>query len=327
MGTASAEAPAAQAAGAAARRRRWSRRQARQAGYFYLFVSPWLLGFVCLSLIPIGLGLTISFSNYDGFNLDTARWVGFDNYVRAWHDPDVRFALGRTFALMAVVVPGSVLLQLTLASLLNEAIRARGLFRTLFYLPSVVPLVAAAWIWKSVGAPDGLLNTVLQTLGAGPVGWLVDHSTDLLRMWLLWAWSGAGMLIFLAALQGVPRELREAAAIDGAKPLQIMRKIVLPIISPAIFFQLVSTMFVAFQVFAEPILLSPGLTLLSNAPPPENNVFVTNAFQQVFVNQRFGYGAALLWILFAIAVLVTLLLFATARFWVFYERPGRGRKA
>jgi multiple sugar transport system permease protein len=318
--------PVAAATRAFSRTRRRSRRQTRQAAYFYLFVTPWMAGFVGLALIPIGLGLAMSFTNYDGYNLDTVRWVGLDNYDRALHDEDAHLALERTLVLLVVAVPGAIALQLGLALLLNGAVRARGLFRTLFYLPSVIPIVAAAWIWKGVGAPDGFLNTAVGTVADTQVGWLVDRSTQLLSMWLLWAWSGAGMLIFLAALQGIPSELREAAAIDGASRLQILRKVDLPLLTPVIFFQLVMTVFLAFQLFIEPILLAPGLTSLANPPPPENTLFAVDAFQQVFVNQRFGYGAALLWILFAISLLTTIVLFATAKYWVFYDRPDRSRR-
>jgi multiple sugar transport system permease protein len=307
-------------------RPRRSRRRTRRAFFFYLFVAPWLVGFLCLGLVPILLGLAMSFTNYDGFNLDTFSWVGFDNYTRAFDDPEAWAAFKRTVAVLVVTVPGAVALQLFLALLLHQAIRARGLFRTLFYLPSILPVVAAAWVWKAVGAPEGPLNELGARLGAAEIPWLVDHSTDLLRMWLLWAWSGAGMLIFLAALQGIPDELREAAAIDGATRAQTARRIVLPLLTPVIFFQLVMTSFLAFQVLVEPILLAPGLTGLANPPPPENNLFAVNAYQQIFVGQRFGYGAALLWLLFAATLLATLALFATARFWVFYDRPTVRRR-
>jgi multiple sugar transport system permease protein len=304
------------------------RRARRQAFYFYLFVSPWLLGFVTLAAFPIVLGLLMSFTNYDGFSLERLDWVGTENYARAFDDPEARYAFGRTLALLVVVVPGTVLLQLVLALLLNRAGRGRGLYRTLFYLPTIIPIVASVWVWKAASSPEGLINGAIDLFtGHDPgIHWLVDHPTGVLRVFVLWAWAGAGMLIFLAALQGIPTELREAAAIDGAGGLQVARKIVLPLLTPVIFFQLLGTLFLAFQILQEPILLNPGLAGLANPPPRENNLFVVTAFQEAFVSQRFGYSAALLWILFATTLLAVLALFASARYWVYYERPGkRGR--
>jgi multiple sugar transport system permease protein len=305
------------------------RRARRQAFYFYLFVSPWLLGFLALTAFPIVLGFLMSFTNYDGFSLDRLEWVGTQNYSRAWEDPDARYAFGRTLAFLVVAVPATVLLQLGLALLLNRAVRGRGLFRTLFYLPTIIPVVASVWMWKVASSPEGLLNGVINLVtGHDPgIHWLVDHPTGVLRLFVIWAWSGTGMLIFLAALQGIPTELREAAAIDGASGLQVARKIVLPLLTPVIFFQLIWTLYLAFQILQEPILLNPGLAGLANPPPHENNLFVVTAFQEAFVGQRFGYSAALLWILFATALLAVLALFATSRYWVYYERaPKKGRR-
>jgi multiple sugar transport system permease protein len=301
------------------------RRARRQAFYFYLFISPWLIGFVTLAAFPIVLGFLMSFTNYDGFSLDRLEWIGTENYARAWDDPEARYAFGRTLSLLVVVVPGTVLLQLVLALLLNRAVRGRGVFRTLFYLPTIIPVVASVWVWKAASSPEGLINGVIDLFtGHDPgIHWLVDHPTGVLRVFVLWAWAGAGMLIFLAALQGIPTELREAAAIDGARGRQVVRKIVLPLLTPVIFFQLLGTLFLAFQILQEPILLNPGLAGLANPPPRENNFFVVAAFQEAFVGQRFGYSAALLWTLFATALLAVLGLFASARFWVYYERPSK----
>jgi multiple sugar transport system permease protein len=309
-------------------RPRPGRRARRQAFYFYLFVAPWLLGFVALTAVPIVLGFLMSFTNYDGFSLDRLDWVGTQNYARAWDDPDARYAFGRTIAFLVVAVPATVAVQLVLALLLNRAARGRGLFRTVFYLPTLIPVVASVWMWKAASSPEGLINGVIDLFtGHDPgIHWLVDHPTGVLRVFVIWAWSGFGMLIFLAALQGIPTELREAAAIDGASGLQVARKVTLPLLTPVIFFQLVWTLYLAFQILAEPILLNPGVSGLANPPPRENNFFVVTALQEAFVGQRFGYSAALLWILFATALLAVLALFATSRFWVYYERPAGRRR-
>lgn len=308
-------------------RRRAGRRARKQAFWFYLIITPWLLGFLCLTLFPTVMGLLMSFSNYDGFNLDTVRWVGLENYSRLFQDAEALQSLKRTAAFMVVAVPGVILIQLILASLLNQPIRARGFFRTVFYLPTLIPLVATAWIWKLAGDSDGLINQAIGFFtGESNVQWLVDHPTDILRLLVFWFWAGTGMVIFLAALQGIPTELREAAMIDGASRSQTMRRVVLPLLTPVIFFQLVMTTYAAFQVYQEPILLNPGIGGLVAPVPPDNRMLVVKAFQEAFVNQRFGYSAALLWMLFVLVILTTLVLFATARYWVYYERPGKARR-
>jgi multiple sugar transport system permease protein len=323
--------PATTAAGGEGRvpgpRRRRLTRSARQASAFYLFITPWLLGFVALAVIPIVLGLLMSLTNYDGFNVDSVKWVGLSNYRRAIDDPGAFAALRRTLMFLVIGVPAVVGVQLVLAFLLHQVRRAKGFFRMVFYLPSVVPVVAAAWVWKIAGDEDGLINNLASVARPGThIAWLVDHPTTLLMMFVIWAWTGTGMLIFLAALQGIPNELREAAALDGANHFQVARKIMLPLLTPAIFFQLVITFFLAFQVLVEPLLLSAGILGLNSTPPEENNFFVVNAFREIFVGQRFGYGAALLWILFGIALLTTLLLFASGRFWVYREQPAPERR-
>jgi ABC-type sugar transport system permease subunit len=325
------EAPALEAGALDGRvlRFRRGRRARRQALWFYLFVTPWLLGFVALSAFPIVLGFLMSFTNYDGFSLERLEWVGTENYARAWDDAEARYAFDRTIVFLVVAVPATVLLQLVLALLLNRVVRGSGLFRTLFYLPTIIPVVASVWMWKAASSPEGLTNAAIDLVtGHDPgIHWLVDHPTGVLRIFVVWAWAGAGMLIFLAALQGIPTELREAASIDGASLFQVTRKIVLPLLTPVIFFQLVWTLYLAFQILQEPILLNPGLVGLANPPPRENNLFVVAAFQEAFVGQRFGYSAALLWILFATSLLAVLALFVSARFWVYYERPaGRRRR-
>jgi multiple sugar transport system permease protein len=272
------------------------------------------------------MGLLMSFTNYDGFNLDTVRWVGLENYARVFEDAEALNSFKRTAAFLVVAIPGVILIQLALASLLNQPIKGRGLFRTVFYLPTLVPLVATAWIWKMAGDTDGLINQVIGFFtGESTTQWLVEHPTDILRLLVFWFWAGTGMVIFLAALQGIPTELREAAMIDGAGTFQTTRRVVLPLLTPAIFFQLVYTTYNGFQIYQEPILLNPGLSPLVNPVQPDNRMLVVKAFSEAFVNQRFGYSAALLWILFVLVLLTTLVIFATARYWVYYERPGKAR--
>jgi len=309
-------------AGPSARAVAWRRREVRRAFTFYAFLSPWLLGFALLTAVPLAVALLMSLTNYDGFNLDRASFVGLDNYARALMDPDAHHALQRTVILMAIVVPIGVAVQLGLALLLDQRLRFSGLFRTIFYLPHIIPVVGAAWVWKLFTDPNGgLLNALIGVFRPDTyVRWLVEYPTAVLAVLVIWAAAGGGMVIFLAGLQGIPAEYREAAMIDGANPWQVTRFITLPLLSPVIFFQLVVGVIATLQILQQPILLTPGITGISpgTVPQRDNYVFVGHAYTAIFVNHNFGYGAALLWILFALVLALTLVLFRTSRRWVFY---------
>jgi multiple sugar transport system permease protein len=300
----------------------WRRRRVRRAVTFYLLISPWLLGFVLLSAVPLAGAFLMSFTNYDGLNLDYLQFVGADNYARALADPDAQYALGRTLLLMAVIVPIGLVLQLALALMVNQPIRFSNVFRTIFYLPYVIPVVAAVWVWKIFLDPTGgVLNAIIGTVVPDfNVRWLVQYPTAVLAVLTIWSAAGGGMVVFLAGLQGIPAEFREAAMIDGASRVQVARFITLPLLSPVIFFNLVTGIIVALQVLVQPMLLSPGILGLSpgTVPPRENYFYVVHAYIEIFTKQLFGYGSALLWLLFAVVLGLTLLLFKTSRRWVFY---------
>lgn len=300
----------------------WRRRGVRRAVTFYLLISPWLLGFVLLSAIPLAGAFLMSFTNYDGLNLDYLRFVGSDNYVRALGDPDAQYALGRTLLLMAVIVPVGLVLQLALALMVNQPIRFSNVFRTVFYLPYVIPVVAGVWVWKIFVDPTGgILNALIGTvLPDFNVRWLVEYPTAVLAVLTIWSAAGGGMVVFLAGLQGIPAEYREAAMIDGASRTQVARYITLPLLTPVIFFNLVTGIIVALQVLVQPMLLSPGILGVSpgTVPPRENYFYVVHAYIEIFTKQLFGYGSALLWLLFAVVLGLTLLLFKTSHRWVVY---------
>ena len=298
------------------------RRGVRRAVTFYLLISPWLVGFLVLGALPLVAAFLMSLTNYDGLNLDYLRFVGVDNYTRALGDADAQYALGRTLLLMAVVVPLGLVLQLALALMVNQPIRFSNVFRTIFYLPYVIPVVAAVWIWKIFVDPTGgLLNALLGTvLPDTNVRWLVEYPTAVLAVLTIWGAAGGGMVVFLAGLQGIPAEFREAAMIDGASRAQVTRYITLPLLTPVIFFNLVMGIIVALQILVQPMLLSPGILGLSpgTVPPRDNYLYVVHAYIEIFTKQLFGYGSALLWLLFAVVLGLTVLLFKTSRRWVFY---------
>lgn len=309
-------------------RRRASRRR-RETLAFYGFLSPWLLGFVLLTSVPLVLAFAMSLSNLTTVNLHTnLQYVGADNYVRAYHDHEMWYAFERTGFLILTIVPLWLVTQLALALLLNAGLRFLGLWRTIFYVAVIVPVVAKASIWKAMTDPDGgLLNRVLGALGGSSnVSWLVDHSTATLLMLLVWGSAGLGMLIFLAGLRGIPEELYEVARIDGAGVVRRFCTITLPLLTPVIMFQVVWGLFGAANVLIEPILLSPGLQSGIGSTVPSGNTFVNlYALQRIFGDGDFGYGAAIAWIFVVLLLLVTALVFWSGRFWVFHTREQYGK--
>jgi multiple sugar transport system permease protein len=307
-----------------ARPRRRASRRRRETLAFYGFLSPWLLGFLLLTSVPLALAFAMSLSNLTTVNLHTnLQYVGADNYVRAYHDHEMWYAFQRTGILIVTIIPLWLVTQLGLALLLNAGLKFLGLWRTLFYVAVIVPVVAKASIWKAMTDPDGgLLNRVLGALGGSSnVSWLVDHSTATLLMLLVWGSAGLGMLIFLAGLRGIPEELYEVARIDGAGAVRRFFTITLPLLTPVIMFQLVWGLFGAANVLVEPILLSPGLQSGIGSTVPSQNTFVNlYALQRIFGEGDFGYGAAISWIFVLLLMLVTALVFWTGRFWVFHTR-------
>ncbi len=308
--------------------RRASRRR-RETLAFYGFLSPWLLGFVLLVSVPLVLAFAMSLSNLTPVNLHTnLRYVGATNYVRAYHDHEMWYSLERTAIVMVTIVPLWIVTQLGLALLLNAGIKFLGLWRTLFYVAVVVPVVAKAFIWKAVTADDGgLLNRVLGALGGnGHTDWLLDHATATLLMLLVWGYAGTGMLIFLAGLKSIPEELHEVARVDGASAVRRFVSITLPLLTPVIMFQLVWGLVVAANIFVEPILLSPGLQQgIGSTVPTQNVTFNLYALQRIFGDGDFGYGAAIAWIFVAFLLVVTALIFFTGRFWVFQAKEQYGK--
>jgi multiple sugar transport system permease protein len=308
--------------------RRASRRR-RETLAFYGFLSPWLLGFIALSSIPLVLAFLMSLSNLTTVNLHTnLHYVGTRNYVRAYHDHEMWYSLERTGILMVTIVPLWIATQLGLAMILNASIKFLGLWRSLFYVAVIVPIVAKAFIWKALVDEDGgLLNRVLGALGfSSNTNWLLDHPTATLLMLLVWGYAGIGMLIFLAGLRAIPDELYEVARVDGASSVRRFVSITLPLLTPVIMFQLVWGIFLAANVFVEPILLSPGLTQSFGSTVPSDNVF-TNlyALQRIFIDGDFGYGAAIAWIFVFFLILISVLVFWSGRLWVYSGKEQYGK--
>jgi multiple sugar transport system permease protein len=303
--------------GARRGRKRWQRYSSRT---FYLFVSPWVLGFVLLTALPLGYAFAISLTNFNGLS-SRWRWVGLRNYVELLSDTDAITSLVRSLAFTAIAVPIMVAGGLGLAVLLNRRLRLVGLFRTIFFLPSVVPVVATAIMWKLIFNRDaGILNAILEKISIGPIAWLVDpNAFYALIILILWG-LGGGMVIMLAALQGVPAELEEAAVLDGANRWHVLRHITVPMISPVIFFQVVTGIIFSFQIVIQPLLLAHSREVGQVTHVPQStHLYMVQVYEEYFANNRYGYGSAMLWVFFLVILIVTLIMLRSSRLWVHYE--------
>jgi multiple sugar transport system permease protein len=306
-------------------------RARREARDFFIMIAPWLLGFVFLNLVPLLLGFAASFTNYNGLNLDRLKFMGLDNFTRALdlENKDFWISLFNTFKYAVIVVPVGQMCSLGLAALLNQKIRGRAIFRMLFYVPAILPLAGATRAWNLLwNKNSGLVNAVLSLISPGTaVNWTYDYFFLVLYLYVWWH-AGGGMVIYLAGLQGVPDELKEAALIDGANKFQVFRNVTLPLLTPVIFFQSILGIIGALQVMQVPILIYGRAGLSGNVQMPRNMyMYMIYIYSQVFDFQRYGYGVALSWIFFVIVLVLTLLFLFSSRYWVYYEVPQEGERA
>jgi multiple sugar transport system permease protein len=299
---------------------------ARRHRAFYRFTAPWIIGFLLLTVVPMAYALWLSFTTFDGISPNW-RYVGLGNYRELFSDSQTWDALGRTGLFAVTSVPLSISAGLVLAVLVNRPIKARGLFRTLLYLPAVVPPVGVGLAFKALfDQNSGAANGVLALFGVDAVGWLADpYARYVLLMSVLWG-AGNIMIISLAGLQDVPRELHEAARIDGASAWRTFRSITVPLISPVLLFQTVTGVIASVQTIM-PLLLTPdGTTAGVTALPQSNYLYMMHVFGQYFALGRYGYASALLWVLFVLILIVTGLIFKFTSGVVFYNVDPEAKK-
>lgn len=283
----------------------------------YLIISPWLIGFVLLAIGPMLASLALAFTNYD--LLSPPKWVGLYNFRKAFFvDGLFLKSIGNTLYITLFSVPIRLLLALLLAKLLDQKLRGIGFFRTAFYVPSVVPVFANIVVWMYILQPEvGLANHILRLFGLSASPWLTNPGTSKISLAMMLFWYfGPQMLVFLAALQGVPQEMYEAAQVDGAPMLKRFWHVTLPMISPAIFFNAVVITIDALQVFVNPYVATQG------GPSNSTMTIALHIYQQAFYFQRMGYGSCMAWLLFAVVLVFTLLQFRFSG-WVYYEGDGR----
>ncbi len=280
----------------------------------YLFVSPWLLGFIIFTAGPIIASFGLSFTFFD--MISAPRWVGLRNFQRLFFDDPLFFvSLYNTLYYVAFSVPFGLAIALLMALMLNGSLRGMAAYRTVFYLPVAVPAVAGSILWIWILNPEfGLLNNALGLIGLDGLAWLGSPVWSKPGMIVMSLWGiGGAMVVFLAGLQAVPAHLYEAAMIDGAGPWQKFRNVTLPMLSPTVFFNLIIGGIGAFQVFTAAYVMTGG------GPVNSTLFYILYLYQTAWTNFRMGYAAAMAWILFCVVVVVTLIQFGLAKRWVYYE--------
>ncbi|GEN50066.1 carbohydrate ABC transporter permease [Alkalibacterium pelagium] len=288
----------------------------KRSKLFYLFVFPWIFGFLFLTAGPMLYSLYLSFTNSSGFG--TPDWVGLDNYSRMFNqDPLFWKSLGNTFFYTALSVPLSLVTGYLLAVLLNTKVKFMGVFRTIFYLPSIVPTVATSLLWMLIFQPNfGIANAILDFFGLPTSLWLLSEQMVKPTLVIMSLWGiGGGMVIYLAGLQEVPKSLYEAADMDGASTWRKFFNITVPMTSPVIFFQLIMGLIGALQVFTQAYVVSSG----SGGPNYQSLFFVFYLYQQGFRYFNQGYGSAMAWILFFLVLILTGFIFNSVGKKVYYE--------
>lgn len=278
-----------------------------------LFIAPWLITFLWFTLGPFIASLFLSFTNYRFIGLPT--WVGLDNYVRLFTDDDkfIRSIIN-TLYYIVVHVPGIMIMSFFVALLLNQKVKGQPIYRTAFYLPSVTAGVATAYLWILLLQPNGLVNQFLGLVGIEGPRWLVSQTWAMPALILMSFWGlGTTMIIYLAALQGIPQHLYEAASVDGAGVIRKMWHVTIPMMTPAIFLTAVLQIIGSWQVFTQAL-------IVTNGGPRDATLFVIlHLYRTGFEYFQMGYASAIAWVLFVIILIFTVAQFSIARRWVYYE--------
>ena len=301
-------------------RRRMSALTRRNLRHGLIFIAPWIIGFTLFTAYPILASLVYSFTDHDV--LTTSTFVGIANYRDLLTTDHLFFkAVTNTFYFALVSIPLTIVLGVSIALLLNLEVRGMSIYRTVFFLPSIVPQVASALLWAWILNPQfGLANSILKSIGLPQLGWLSDPVWSKPSIVLMGLWAvGGTMVIYLAALQDVPKDLYEAADIDGATAWRKTRSITLPLITPTIFFNLVLGTISTFQAFTQIYVLTQG----QGGPLDSTLVYGLLLYRNAFSYLKMGYASAMAWLLFAFIVLVTFVIFRSSGRWVFYQGEVR----
>lgn len=281
-----------------------------------VYILPWLIGFLIFTFYPMIASFVYSFFD---FNFQTnMKFVGLQNFKKMFTDSDFRLSVKATFTFVIFAVPTKLIAALLLAMLLNVKLKAVNLYRTLYYLPSILAgSVAIGILWRLMFTKDGLINSILGNFGIASQNWLGNPKTAIYVISLLPLWQvGSSMVIFLAALKQIPEYLYEAARIDGAGPFRQFFKITLPMISPVILFNLIMQSINAFQEFSSAFVITGG------GPAKSTYLYAMFIYDEAFHRLRMGYASALSWFLFVVILIFTAIIFSTSAKWTFYEDGG-----
>lgn len=300
-------------------KKRSAARQKRDDLAGYLFISPWLIGFLVFTLLPLLGSLYLAFTDY---NLTSApEWIGLENFQTMFFD-DVRYwkSVKATFFYVFTAVPARLVFALAVAMILNTYRKGVSFYRAAYYAPSIIGgSVAVALMWRRIFASDGLFNAAMAIIGIPlePRAWIGRPETAIWTLILLGIWQfGSPMLIFLAGLRQIPESLYESAAIDGASPWQKFFRITIPLLSPVIFFNLIMQLISGFLVFTQALIITNG------GPLDTTLFYALYLYQRAFVTFQMGYGTAMAWALLLIVAVFTAFTFKTSSRWVFYDDEG-----
>ena len=299
----------------------------REALWAYAFISPWLIGFVIFTVGPMLASLYFSFTDYD--IVSSPVWIGLTNYITLFRDKLFWHSLGITFKFALIALPLNLIISYLIAVLLNQNIAGRNIWRTVYFLPSVIAGVAVALLWGRIFDPKyGMLNPFLERFGIQGPGWLSDPQWALPALVIMSLWSvGGNIILYLAGLQGVPTDLYDAAKVDGATAWQRFWHVTLPMTTPVIFFNLVLGMIATFQYFTEVYVISSANSAGGGLGGPARSTLFYNIYlyQNAFKYFHMGYASTMAWVLFIIVLGFTLLIFRSSTVWVYYEGQLRGR--
>lgn len=285
-------------------------------GWFFLI--PWIIGFVVFKFYPMFSSLIYSFSDYHLFK-GISNW-GFMNYIKIFQDEKTRSILFVTVKYAFITVPLKLVAALFIAYILNFKIKFVNAFRTAYYIPSILGgSVAIAVLWKSLFRDDGLVNAFLRVFGVAGPSWLTDPTYTLFVISLLRVWQfGSAMVVFLAALKGIPQDLYEAATIDGASPFKQFTSITIPMITPVIFYNLITQLVQAFQEFNGPFIITRG------GPLNSTTLISLLIYNNAFKTYNMGMASAMAWVLFIAVMVLSAVAFLSQKYWVYYgDDDGR----
>jgi multiple sugar transport system permease protein len=280
----------------------------------YLFISPWIVGFLLFGLVPIAISFVLAFTDYD--ILSGGKFIGLDNFIRMFTQ-DIRYgrSVDATFRYVFLAVPLRLIFALAVAMLLNTKRKGVYWYRAVYYIPSIIGgSVAVAVMWRQLFGREGLVNALISALGFDTVSWFGNPNTALWTLVFLAIWQfGSPMLIFLAGLKQIPSELYEAASIDGANGWHKFLKVTLPLLTPIIFFNVILQMIAGFKVFTQAY-------VVTGSGPLDSTLFYSlYLFNRAFANYEMGYASAMAWVMLIVVGVLTAISFKLSSYWVFYE--------